>query len=49
MFIPRILEGVYVLRGAEANILQPDGRLDIPDIFKDRSRSGQFEKIKKEA
>lgn len=31
MFIPRILEGVYVLRGAEANILQPDGRLDIPD------------------
>lgn len=31
MFIPRMVEGIYVIRGAEANILEPDGRLDLPN------------------
>lgn len=33
--IPRMLEGIFVLRGAEANILQPDGRLDLEDYVLD--------------
>jgi putative hydrolase len=29
--VPRVLEGVGVLRGIEANILGPDGRVDVPE------------------
>ncbi len=29
-FVPRVIDGIKVIRGAEANILDPDGRLDIP-------------------
>ncbi|MFC1855939.1 phosphatase [Thermodesulfobacteriota bacterium] len=30
-FIPRYLEGVMILRGAEANIISADGKIDIPE------------------
>ena len=31
IFVPRMIEDVFLIRGAEANILQPDGRLDVPN------------------
>jgi len=31
--IPRQIEGVYILRGVEANILDVDGTLDLPERF----------------
>lgn len=34
--IPRIIDGVEVLRGAEANIISYDGEIDIPDMVLER-------------
>lgn len=34
--IPREIEGIQILRGAEANILDFEGAIDIPDKFADR-------------
>ncbi|OPJ55924.1 phosphatase [Alkalithermobacter paradoxus] len=31
--IPRIIDGVFVLRGVEANIIDYDGKLDVPDDY----------------
>lgn len=34
--IPREIDGVTILRGCEANIMDFDGKLDIPDYIEDR-------------
>ena len=34
--VPRLLDGVGVLRGIEANILDTDGRIDLPEAAADR-------------
>lgn len=34
--LPRVMHGVVMLRGIEANILPPEGGLDIPDKLHDR-------------
>src|SRR5512143_2863595 len=35
-FIPPWIDGVRILRGVEANIIGPDGTLDMPDSYLDK-------------
>lgn len=35
-FIPQWIDGVRILRGVEANIIGPDGTLDMPDSYLDK-------------
>lgn len=34
--IPRVIDGVTILRGCEANIMDYDGKLDIPDYIEEK-------------